>query len=160
MAGPLSAERAARLKGLWGEVGVFLSSQLFYLAITAVIYAILWVIRAESTNLLLTVVYSLCFCNLITVPSKHMSYLYSERPPLQYWLIYLGLLLLLSPWIVAITTGIVFWVERPGESFWTYLATNWKFLTIATLTFGIAVQIYIVTKCRLNRHSRELEGKD
>ena len=35
--------------------------------------------------------------------------------------------------------------------------TSWKFPSIATITFGIAFQTYVVTKCRLERRNRELE---
>ena len=35
--------------------------------------------------------------------------------------------------------------------------TSWKFPSIATVTFGIAFQIYTVTKCHLERRNRELE---
>ena len=60
--------------------------------------------------------------------------------------------------MVTVTTGIVFWlVDRPGGSFWNYLLTSWKFPSIATVTFGVAFQIYTVTKRRLERRNRELE---
>jgi len=69
-----------------------------------------------------------------------------------------GTLAGLTPFMVTVTTGIVFWlVDRPGGAFRDYLLTSWKFPFIATVTFGIACQIYIVTKCRLELRNRELE---
>jgi phosphoserine phosphatase RsbU/P len=142
------------------RVGVarFLKDQLFYLAIAVVIYGIFWAIRPEATDLFITVLYTLSLCNLITFALERLSFLYFERRPLHYWLVYLVLLLALTPLMVTVTTGIVFWlVDRPGGEFWNYLLTSWKFPSIATITFAIACQIYSVTKCRLERRNRELE---
>jgi sigma-B regulation protein RsbU (phosphoserine phosphatase) len=129
-----------------------------YLTIAVVIYGIFWAIRPEATNLLITVVYTLCLCNLITFALAPLSFLYFERKPVYYWIVFLALLLAVTPVMVTITTGIVFWlVDRPGGAFWNYLLTSWKFPSIATVTFGIAFQIYTVTKCHLERRNRELE---
>jgi phosphoserine phosphatase RsbU/P len=132
--------------------------QFFYLTIAVVIYGIFWAIRPEATNLSITVVYTLCLCNLITFALAPLSFLYFERKPVYYWVVFLALLLAVTPVMVTITTGIVFWlVDRPGGAFWNYLLTSWKFPSIATVTFGIAFQIYTVTKCHLERRNRELE---
>jgi sigma-B regulation protein RsbU (phosphoserine phosphatase) len=145
-------------QGIRVRVARFLKNQLFYLAIAAVIYGIFWAIRPEATNLFITIVYTLSLCNLITFALERLSFLYFERRPLDYWLIYLALLLAITPLMVTVTTGIVFWlVDRPGGEFWNYLFTSWKFPSIATITFGIACQIYSVTKCRLEHRNRELE---
>jgi sigma-B regulation protein RsbU (phosphoserine phosphatase) len=145
-------------QGVRVRVARFLKNQLFYLAIAAVIYGIFWAIRPEATNLFITIVYTLSLCNLITFALERLSFLYFERRPLDYWLIYLTLLLALTPLMVTVTTGILFWlVDRPGGEFWNYLFTSWKFPSIATITFGIACQIYSVTKCRLEHRNRELE---
>jgi sigma-B regulation protein RsbU (phosphoserine phosphatase) len=133
-------------------------AQFLYLAIAVIIYGVFWAIRPEGTNLLITVVYTLCLCNLITFALAPLSFLYSERKPVYYWIVFLSLLLAGTPVMVTITTGIVFClVDRPGGAFWNYLLTNWKFPSIATVTFGIALQIHTVTKFRLERRNRELE---
>jgi phosphoserine phosphatase RsbU/P len=135
-----------------------LSAQLIYLAIALVIYGIFWAIRPEATHLLITVVYTLCLCNLSTFALAPLSFLYVEREPIYYWIVFLALLLALTPVMVTITTGISFWlVDRPGGAFWNYLLTSWKFPSVATITFGIAFQIHAVTKRRLERRNRELE---
>lgn len=75
-----------------------------------------------------------------------------------FWLAFLALLLALTPAMVTVATAIVFWVvDRPGGSFWNYLGSGWKFPSVATITFGIACQIYFVTKCRLERRNQELQ---
>jgi len=166
---PFTSERATIQKSWWisGEVTSrtmgttlikFLRAQVLYLAIAAVIYGIFWAIRPEATNLWVTVIYTLCLCNFITFALAPLSFLYVHRKPVYYWMFFLALLLTFTPIMVAITTGLVFWlVDRPGGSFWDYLLMSWKFPSIATVTFGIAFQIYTVTKCRLERRNHELE---
>jgi sigma-B regulation protein RsbU (phosphoserine phosphatase) len=135
-----------------------MSTQFLYLAIAVIIYGIFWAIRPEATNLLITVVYTLCLCNLTTFALAPLGFLHVEREPIYYWVVFLALLIAVTPVMVTITTGIVFWVvDRPGGAFWNYLLTSWKFPSVATVTFGIAFQIYTVTKCRLERRNRELE---
>jgi sigma-B regulation protein RsbU (phosphoserine phosphatase) len=154
----LCEQAPSRWSNVRGGLMRLLSAQILYLAIAVVIYGIFWAIRPEATNLLITFVYTLCLCNLITFALAPLSFLYIEREPMYYWIVFLALLLALTPVMVTITTGIVFWfVDRPGGAFWNYLLTSWKFPSIATVTFGIAFQIYTVTKCRLERRNRELE---
>jgi sigma-B regulation protein RsbU (phosphoserine phosphatase) len=169
MASPLGREHVTFQKTLWIAGSAtsrnirpwlmqLLRAQFLYLAIAVIIYGIFWAIRPEATNLLVTVVYTLCLCNLITIALAPLSFLYFERKPLYYWIFFLSLLLSITPVMVTITTGIVFWlVDRPGGAFWNYLLMSWKFPSIATVTFGIAFQIYTVTRCRLERRNRELE---
>jgi sigma-B regulation protein RsbU (phosphoserine phosphatase) len=135
-----------------------LGAQFLYLAIAVIIYGIFWAIRPDATNLLITVVYTLCLCNLITFALAPLGFLYFERKPAYYWIVFLALLLAVTPVMVTITTAIVFWlVDRPGGAFWDYLLTSWRFPSIATVTFGIAFQLHTVTKCRLERRNQELQ---
>jgi sigma-B regulation protein RsbU (phosphoserine phosphatase) len=169
MASLPSRKRATLQKTLWiagsatsrnirARLVQLMSAQFLYLAIAVIIYGIFWAIRPEATHLLITIVYTLCLCNLITFALAPLSFLYFERKPVYYWIVFLALLLAFTPVMVTITTGIVFWlVDRPGGAFWNYFLTSWKFPSIATVTFGIAFQIYTVTKCRLERRNRELE---
>lgn len=169
MQGLLSHERATLQKTLCtsgsgtsrtirARLMQFLSAQFLYLAIAVVIYGIFWAIRPEATNLLVTAVYTLCLCNLTRIALARLRFLYIDRKPVHYWAVFLALLLTLTPLMVTITTGAVFWlVDRPGGGFWNYLSTSWKFPWIATLTFGIAFQIYSVPKYRLEHRNRELE---
>ena len=133
-------------QGAWPSLKQVLGLQLFFVAIAAVIYGIFWAIRPESPNLLVTVVYTLCLANLTTFTSSSLSSWYAPKPPLQYWCAFLGLLLILTPLMVTGTTALVFWfVDRPRGRFWPYLSSGWKFPSIATITFGVACRIYIVT---------------
>jgi phosphoserine phosphatase RsbU/P len=155
---PLCAPAPSASRGLQGRLVGFLSTQLFHLGIAVVIYGIFWAIRPEAANLFVTVVYTLCLCNLLTFALKGLCFLYIERSPLYYWLIYLALLLALTPVMVTMATGVVYLLlGRPGGSFWNHLLASWKFPSIATIAFGVAFQIYVVTKCRLERRNHELE---
>jgi len=62
----------------------FLRSQVFYLGIAAIIYGIFWAIRPEAANPLVTIVYTLCLCNLITLALTPLPLLYFEKSPLYY----------------------------------------------------------------------------
>jgi phosphoserine phosphatase RsbU/P len=169
MASVLTGERVAsrmtprlgsssRPDGVWPWISRFLAMQLFYLTVAVVIYGIFWAIRPESANLAITLLYTLLLCNLTMLALDNLSFLYFERGALYFWLTFLTLLLLLTPLMVTITTAIIFWVlDRPGGSFWSYLGSSWKFPSIATITFGIACQIYLVTKSRLERRNQELQ---
>ena len=149
---------SSRSPGIRPWLGRFLNAQVLYLGIAVVIYGVFWAIRPDTTNLLVTVVYTLCLCNLITAALAPLSFLYIRRKPVYYWVVFLALLLAFTPVMVTITTGIVFWlVDRPGGTFRNYLFTSWKFPSIATFAFGIAFQIHTVTKHRLERRNRELE---
>lgn len=144
--------------GAWPSLKQVLGLQLFFVAIAAVIYGIFWAIRPESSNLLVTVVYTLCLSNLTAFTLSSLSSLYAPKPPLQYWYAFLGLLLFLTPVMVTATTALVFWfVDRPGGRFWPYLSSGWKFPCLATITFGVACQIYLVTKGKLEQRNRELQ---
>lgn len=149
---------SSRPEGVWPWLSRLLAMQLFYLAVAVVIYGIFWAIRPESTNLAITLVYTLFLCNLTMIALENLSFLYLERKPLYSWLAFLTLLLALTPVMVTIATAFIFWVvDRPGGSFWNYMRSSWKFPSIATITFGIACQIYLVTKCRLERRNQELQ---
>lgn len=152
---------SSRPRGVWPRLSRFLAKQLFYLAIAVVIYGIFWAIRPESTDLAITLVYTLLLCNLTMLALEHLSFInleHLERKPLYFWLAFVALLLALIPVMVTISTAIIFWVvNRPGGAFWSYLGSSWKFPSIATITFGIAYQIYLVTKCRLERRNQELQ---
>lgn len=68
-------------QGAWPSLKRLLYLQLFFVAIAAVIYGIFWAIRPESSNLLVTVVYTLCLSNLTTFTLGRLSFLYAPKPP-------------------------------------------------------------------------------
>lgn len=138
----------------------FLRQQQLYIAIAVAVYATFWAIQPQKSNAIVTLLYSLCLCNFTVLMQNRLAFVYANRPPVLYWTLYLTLLAVLSPIMVAIATAVVvFLYSGPGASFWPQLRDGWKFSLVATLIFGIASQIYHRTKHRLERHNRELEQK-
>ena len=136
----------------------FQRQQQLYIAIAVAIYAILWAIDPLKTNAIATLIYTLCLCNLATLFQERLSFLVCGRSPVFSWVIFLALLLVLAPVMVAIATAPVFWVlGTPGAEFWPYLANGWKFPFVATLIFGVVSQIYRTTKSHLEGRNRELQ---
>ena len=136
----------------------FLGLQVFFLIIATLIYGVFWAINPASANMWVTVIYTLCLCNTTMLALWSLSFLYYWRSPVQCWSIMVGLLLLLTPVLVATATLVVFWItKQPPGSFWPYLQSSWKFPAIATIAFGTACGIYFVTKCRLEKRNWELQ---
>ena len=136
----------------------FLRQQQLYIAIAVAIYAIFWAIEPQRANAIVTLVYTLCLCNLTVWMRTSLSFLYAERSSVYYWLIYSAMLCALAPVMVFIATCMVFYIDNASpQDFWPYLKTSWKFPLVATLIFGIAAQIYHRTKHRLERRNRELQ---
>jgi hypothetical protein len=135
----------------------FLRQQQLYIAIAVAIYAIFWAIEPQRSNVIVTLIYTLCLCNLTVLMQNGLSFFYADRKTSSYWLIYLALLFALAPVMVVVATSIVFWIDTAPVSFWRYLETSWKFPLVATLIFGILSQIYHRTKHRLERRNRELQ---
>jgi phosphoserine phosphatase RsbU/P len=135
----------------------FLRQQQLYIAIAVAIYAIFWAIEPQRSNVIVTLIYTLCLCNLTVLMQNGFSFLYADRKSATYWLTYLALLFALAPLMVVAATSVVFWIDTAPGSFWPYLKTSWKFPLVATLIFGIASQIYHRTKHRLERRNRELQ---
>ncbi|HEU5336737.1 MAG TPA: PP2C family protein-serine/threonine phosphatase [Terriglobales bacterium] len=135
----------------------WLRQQQLYIAIAVAVYAVFWAIQPGRADMLSTLIYSLLLCNL-TVLVQEMDSAYVSRPPRSYWLIYLALLLATTPVWVVLSSIAVYWLTvtapRPGLA--DFLRQAWKFPFVATIIFGVAMQLYRSTKTRLERSNREL----
>src|SRR5437868_13270740 len=134
----------------------FLRRQQLYIAMAVMVYATFWAL-GQNANVIVTLVYSLLLCNAVALMQRPIEFLCAERPPLYFWMIYLVLLFAVSALAVLISTVPVFWIVGSRQSFWSFLATGWKFPYVATVIFGIATEIYGTTRCRLERRNRELQ---
>lgn len=141
----------------WPALVRFLRRQQLYIAIAVAVYATFWAIEPQRSNAIVTLIYSLCLCNLTVLMQDRLSFLYSNRRGSLYWLVYLTLLFALTPVMVAIATEFVFWFVKSPGTFRHYLETSWRFPLVATLIFGTATQIYERTKQHLERRNRELQ---
>jgi sigma-B regulation protein RsbU (phosphoserine phosphatase) len=88
-----------------------------------------------------------------------LSFFYAQRPFRSYWLAYLLLLLLTTPFWVVLSTSLVYQlpISQPRLPWPEFLRSGWRFPFVATVIFGIASQIHRATKCRLERSNRELQ---
>lgn len=137
----------------------WLRMQQLYIGIALAVYAIFWAIEPQRSNLVVTLLYSLLLCNLTVLAKDKLGILYAHRPFATYWLTYLILLLVFTPFAVALSTTVIYFVTVPAPRppLIAVLKGSWKFPFVATVIFGIVAQIYYATKIRLERSNRELQ---
>ena len=135
----------------------FFRQQALYIAIAAVIAAILWAI-GQRTNPAIILVYTLCIGNLLSPAIGWLDFLYAERPFPYNWLIFVPLLLVLTVPVYLITSVVV-WLIAPRALFTlSYLImSGWKFSFVITLAIGVSRSLYDTTKERLERRNVELQ---
>jgi phosphoserine phosphatase RsbU/P len=137
----------------------WLRRQQLYVGIALAVYAIFWAIEPQRAGLLVTLIYSLLLCNLTVLFKDKLGILYAHRPFATYWLTYLLLLLVFTPFAVVFSTTVVYLVtfSAPRPPLFPVLRGSWKFPFVATVIFGIVAQIYYATKTRLERSNRQLQ---
>ncbi len=91
----------------------FVRQQSLYLSIAAVTAAFFWG-NGQRINPATIVVYSICFGNLITPPMERVRRIYASRPFPYNWLIFLGVLLLLTPIVYVVASVFVVWLAPPS----------------------------------------------
>lgn len=152
-----------RIRALMRQVALlprslrFLRRQQSYIAIAVAIYAALWA-AGNPVHLEPTLVYTLFLCNFLFLMQDHLGFLYERRRPISLWTIYAGVLLLVAAAGVGIVTCIEYPIHRlPGQTWWQFQMSGWKFPFTATLIVGVSTQLYRTTKQRLERKNRELQ---
>ena len=133
----------------------FLRQQSVYLAMSAVVVAILWAM-GEPINPVLVVVFTLCIGNLLSRAISRLEFLYSGRPFPFNWLIFLPILLVLTVPVYLISTTVIWLLIRP-DTLPNFIETEWKFPFVATFVFGFVSFLYHTTKDRLVQRNKELE---
>jgi phosphoserine phosphatase RsbU/P len=137
----------------------FFRQQILYLAIAAVVAALLWA-TGQRTNPGTVLVYTLCMGNLVSVSLEKSGSLYAKRPFPYNLLIFLPLQLVLTAPVYLITSVVVWWVAPPGGlTLSGLIAGGWKFSFVVTLAFGIPSFLYHRTKERLERRNVELQQR-
>ena len=135
----------------------FFRHQLVYIAISAVIAAILWA-NGQRPNPVIVLVYTLCIGNLLTPAIVWLDFLYAERPFPYNLLIFVPLLLVLTVPVYLITSLAVWLIARPVPLTLSYLImSGWKFSFVITLAIGVPRFLYDTTKERLERRNLELQ---
>ena len=137
----------------------FLRQQQLYVAIAVAIYAMFWAIGMPA-SFGVTLGYTLFLANFTMLIHERLNFLYCGRPWLSYWAIYLFLLFALTPPAVAAAVFVMYHAQRNTSlGFWQYLAAGWKFPFVATIVVGIATQLYMATRDRLEQRNRALQAE-
>ena len=135
----------------------FFRQQVFYIAIAAVIAAIVWAI-GQKTNPASVLVYSLCIGNLLSPAIGWLGFLYEERPFPYNILIFVPLLIVLTVPIYLITSVVVWLVAPPFPlALSDLIMSQWKFSFVVTFAFGVPSFLYHSTKEHLERRNVELQ---
>ena len=135
----------------------FFRQQVFYIAIAAVIAAIVWAI-GQKTNPASVLVYSLCIGNLLSPAIGWLVFLYEERPFPYNILIFVPLLIVLTVPIYLITSVVVWLVAPPFPlALSDLIMSQWKFSFVVTFAFGVPSFLYHSTKEHLERRNVELQ---
>ena len=135
----------------------FLRLQLLYLAIAAGVYAIFWAATGQGPSLSVTLIYSFLLGNLTTLAMEHMGSPGVARESSWYWPLNLALLLAVTSVAVTFSSLVVFLVSGTPGTFKQFLASGWKFPTVANLIFGLVFFIHQATRCRLEERNRQLQ---
>ena len=135
----------------------FLRQQVLYIAIAAVIAAIVWAI-GQKTNPASVLVYSLCIGNLLSPAIGWLGFLYEERSFPYNILIFVPLMIVLTVPIYLITSVVVWLVAPPFPlALSSLIMSQWKFSFVVTFAFGFPSFLYHSTKEHLERRNVELQ---
>jgi phosphoserine phosphatase RsbU/P len=135
----------------------FFRQQVLYIAIAAVIAAIVWAI-GQKTNPISVLVYCLCIGNLLSPAVGWLGFLYEERPFPSNILIFVPLLIVLTVPIYLITSVVVWLVAPPFPlALSDLIMSQWKFSFVVTFAFGVPSFLYHSTKEHLERRNVELQ---
>jgi sigma-B regulation protein RsbU (phosphoserine phosphatase) len=135
----------------------FFRQQVIYIALTAVIGAILWA-SGQRVNIATILVYTLCTGNLVSPAASWLGFLYSERKFPYNLLIFLPLLLALTAPVYLITSVVVWLVAPPAPvTLFALISSGWRFSFVATFLFSVPIFLFNTTKNRLERRNVELE---
>jgi len=147
-----------------GWTRTFLVRQLFCLMIAIGAAGILWALMGHAPSIPVTLIYSFALGNSTALLLESVRLPARWRAASWSWLIYIVLLLVTTPFAVALATAIVFFLVPPAmvppaprTSLWAFLLTAWKFPSVANLIFGLGYLAYFRTRCRLESRNRQLQ---
>ena len=143
----------------------FLYHQVTYLLTASAIVAIFWAITSQAPSLPTTLIYTFILGNLTALALENAKIPYAWRRSHWSMFLYVGLLLIVIPVAVVLATAVVFVVIPPSSlppaprtSFWTFLATAWRFPMVASVIFGGGYLAYVAKRSRLEDDNRELQA--
>ena len=135
----------------------FLRQQGLYLSIAAIVSAIFWAI-GQQVNPGTVVLYAVLFGNLATPPMNRIACHAMGRPFPYDWLMFLAALLILTPFVYAISSVVVWWIAPPyPQTLGHLITTGWKFPFLLIVVYGVISFAYLQSKERLERRNTELQ---
>ena len=135
----------------------FFRQQSLYITLATIIAAVFWSI-GQQVNPLTLLVYSLSIGNLLTPPLNRLRFLYAELNFPYDWLVFLAILLLMTPPVFLVASILVWLLAPPTPQTLFHLITyGWKLPFLVTIVFGILTYLYRSTKERLERRNVELQ---
>src|SRR5438552_1335768 len=142
-----------------GRLRTFARQQPLYLVTASGVAAIFWAITGSAPSLPVTLIYSFALGNLTAITLESIpspAVVQARRACLAFYFV---LLLITTPFVVAVSTAIVFAVTVPAPrgDFWQYLATGWRFPSVANLIFGIGYLLYKGSRDGLEKQNLDLQ---
>src|SRR6266498_576483 len=137
----------------------FAGRQPLYLVTASAVAAIWWAITGSAPSLGVTLIYSFALGNLAALTVENIPTPPGITSSSRRVLFGLSLLLITTPFIVAASTVIVFFVTiaPPRGDFWEYLASGWKFPSVATVIFGVGYLIHKTSSDDLQTQNLDLQ---
>ena len=134
----------------------FFRQQALYLSVAAVVAAVFWAI-GQQINPATIVLYALCLGNLTTPPMNLVRRMVLVRPFPYNLLIFLAVLIVLTPVVYLIASVVVSWLAPPSpQSLKHLIITGWKFPSLVIVVYGVISFLYVAAKARLERQNVEL----
>ena len=147
--------RATRLS--FPSVVHFLKRQVVYLALAAVVVGTFWAI-GQRVNPATVLLYSLCFGNLISPVMSRVHRRLSGLPFPYNGLIFLAVLLAITPAVYALSSLVVWRIAPPSPQSLSHLIlTGWKLPFLMILVYGMLAFFYTETKRQLELRNLELQ---
>jgi phosphoserine phosphatase RsbU/P len=137
----------------------FARQQPLFLVTASGVAAIWWAITGSAPSLSVTLIYSFALGNLTALTLESTAAPAAVKARGSSLAFYFALLLLITPVIVVVSTWIVFvaTVPVPRGDFWQFLASGWKFPSVANVIFGVGYLLYKVSRDDLEKQNLDLK---
>ncbi len=138
----------------------FAGRQPLYLVTASGVAAIWWAITGSAPSLGVTLIYSFALGNLTALTVENIPTPPGITSSSRRVLFRLVLLLIATPVIVAASTVFVFYATMapPRGNFWEFLASGWRFPSVATVIFGVGYLIHKTSSDGLLKQNLDLRN--
>jgi sigma-B regulation protein RsbU (phosphoserine phosphatase) len=133
--------------------------QLFYAAIAATVYALLWAV-GQRPDVVVVLLFAFGLGNLNTIAIDLMRLRLSGYRVIYDWLIFVSAELCFVPLFFLLTTAIGLRLFGPTyftPPYWRYVVTGWKVPVIMAFLFGVAYNFFRRSQECLEKRNRDLQ---